>query len=200
MDISNFEKLPEDKKQTILSACILCFGTSGYEKTSIAEIAKAAGISKASVFSYFGTKQDLFMYIVQYTWGELEEVFAEGSWDYFQSLTQFIKAHFQIIEKHPGMFNFMRMVNKLVAKEALDELAELSRWHLERYERTIFARVNWGMFQEGYAKETIKNLTIWVGMSCVMELDKKMGIEKLVKETEKYFDILKKSLYKPEYI
>jgi AcrR family transcriptional regulator len=41
MDGETFENLPEGKKQAILNAGILCFGHSGYEKNSIAEIAKA---------------------------------------------------------------------------------------------------------------------------------------------------------------
>ncbi|MDL2293402.1 TetR/AcrR family transcriptional regulator [Ruminococcaceae bacterium OttesenSCG-928-D13] len=52
-----YEKLPEEKRHQILLAAFSCFGNGGYRKASIADIAKTAGISKASVFQYFGTKK-----------------------------------------------------------------------------------------------------------------------------------------------
>ena len=66
---SNFEKVLEadrmekffalsnEKQDTIRNAALACFAKYGYEKASINDIAAAAGISKASVFQYFGNKQ-----------------------------------------------------------------------------------------------------------------------------------------------
>ena len=48
--------LTEEKQATIRNAALSCFAKHGYEKASVNDIAVAAGISKASVFQYFGTK------------------------------------------------------------------------------------------------------------------------------------------------
>ena len=45
--MENFLNLPEEKQNTILDAAFAAFGANGYKKASIADIAAAAGISKA---------------------------------------------------------------------------------------------------------------------------------------------------------
>ena len=49
--MNKFLALTEEKRLTILNAALQCFGKFGYEKASINDIAVAAHISKASVFS-----------------------------------------------------------------------------------------------------------------------------------------------------
>ena len=51
------------KKKT-LEAAIILFGKKGYNGTSTLEIAKAAGVSQATVFKYFRTKEDLLISII----------------------------------------------------------------------------------------------------------------------------------------
>lgn len=66
-----FEKLPEDKRQRILTACIEEFGEYGYEKGSTDRIIKRAGISKGGLYEYITTKEELFLYVVDFTYREL---------------------------------------------------------------------------------------------------------------------------------
>ncbi|MFE0759676.1 TetR/AcrR family transcriptional regulator [Streptomyces smyrnaeus] len=45
--------------QAILDTAVRLFAEQGYEQTTIAQIAREAGISQRSLFRYFGTKEDL---------------------------------------------------------------------------------------------------------------------------------------------
>ncbi|MFE3518570.1 TetR/AcrR family transcriptional regulator [Streptomyces sp. NPDC059166] len=45
--------------QAILDTAVRLFAQQGYEQTTIAQIAREAGISQRSLFRYFGTKEDL---------------------------------------------------------------------------------------------------------------------------------------------
>ncbi len=47
------------KRKAILTAAIKLFSEYGYEQTSIAQLAREAGIGKGTVYSYFQTKQDI---------------------------------------------------------------------------------------------------------------------------------------------
>ncbi|MDT4904551.1 MAG: hypothetical protein QOF92_2500 [Pseudonocardiales bacterium] len=49
-----------DKRRLILDAAAPIFGDEGYERASVDAIAAAAGVSKPTVYSYFGGKQQLF--------------------------------------------------------------------------------------------------------------------------------------------
>jgi AcrR family transcriptional regulator len=49
-----------DKRRAILDAAAPIFGEEGYERASIDAIASAAGVSKPTIYSYFGGKEQLF--------------------------------------------------------------------------------------------------------------------------------------------
>ncbi len=60
LDLTAEGDMPPGKKKT-LEAAIILFGKKGYNGTSTLEIAKAAGVSQATVFKYFRTKEDLLI-------------------------------------------------------------------------------------------------------------------------------------------
>ncbi len=54
----------QKKKQTraaIMEAAFTLFGERGYENTSISSLAKAAGIGKGTVYSYFSSKSEILL-------------------------------------------------------------------------------------------------------------------------------------------
>ncbi|MDA8352925.1 MAG: TetR/AcrR family transcriptional regulator [Firmicutes bacterium] len=52
------------EKERILDACLAVFARHGYEKTSTAMLAEAAGISKALIFHHFKSKKKLYLSIL----------------------------------------------------------------------------------------------------------------------------------------
>jgi len=56
---AQFEELREASMKKIFDASLELFGTKGFEATSIAQIAKLAGISKGLIYNYFDSKEDL---------------------------------------------------------------------------------------------------------------------------------------------
>ncbi|MGB0893853.1 MAG: TetR/AcrR family transcriptional regulator [Parashewanella sp.] len=55
----------EQKRQSILSAAIELFCLHGFPNTSMSEIAKVADVSKQTVYSHFGSKDDLFVAAIE---------------------------------------------------------------------------------------------------------------------------------------
>jgi len=49
-----------DKRRAVLDAAGPVFGESGYERASVDAIAAAAGVSKPTIYAYFGGKEGLF--------------------------------------------------------------------------------------------------------------------------------------------
>ena len=70
-------------KQEILDAALELFSVQGFEATSIAQIAGAVGIRKASLYSHFENKQDILDTLVQEVLEQYEEhsLFARGTWE-----------------------------------------------------------------------------------------------------------------------
>lgn len=57
-------EMPNGKKK-VLKAAIQLFSKQGYDGTSTAQIAGLSGMSQATIFKYFKSKEDLLFYIIQ---------------------------------------------------------------------------------------------------------------------------------------
>ncbi len=66
-----FARISSEKRDKIIQVCIEEFGTWGYEKSSTDRIIKRAGISKGGLYEYISSKEELFLYIVEYSYTEL---------------------------------------------------------------------------------------------------------------------------------
>jgi AcrR family transcriptional regulator len=68
----------EAKREAILETAAQAFMELGYERTSMAEIAARVGGSKATLYGYFPSKEDLLMQVVAHKiGGQMEPLFAE---------------------------------------------------------------------------------------------------------------------------
>lgn len=65
MPKSTFFNLNEEKRRKIIKSAIGEFSLKGYEKGNISHIAKAAEVSKGSMYQYFKDKKDLYLYVVE---------------------------------------------------------------------------------------------------------------------------------------
>lgn len=54
-----------DTRQTIRDVALELFSTKGYEQTSLREIAERVGLTKASLYYHYASKQDLLLSIVE---------------------------------------------------------------------------------------------------------------------------------------
>jgi AcrR family transcriptional regulator len=110
--LENFNKLPEGKQQDVINAGLTCFAHDGYKKAAISEIAQAAGVSKASVFHYFGTKAALYLYLVDYTIDLWLAAFAKAqpalaSADFFERLVLSVQFKMQLMKANPAILLFI---------------------------------------------------------------------------------------------
>jgi AcrR family transcriptional regulator len=63
----------EAKRQTIMVVAKRLFAQRGYQATSIADLAREAGLPVGSVYTYFENKEDLLRCVVEEGWGEFLE-------------------------------------------------------------------------------------------------------------------------------
>lgn len=60
-----FMRISQEKRQRIVSTAVREFAALGFASANVNRIAREAGISVGSLYQYFATKDDLFMYIVE---------------------------------------------------------------------------------------------------------------------------------------
>jgi AcrR family transcriptional regulator len=66
-----FNNLSEGKKQRIINSCVEEFGEHGYDSSSLNGIIKRAGISKGGLYEYISSKEELFIFTVDYAYSSL---------------------------------------------------------------------------------------------------------------------------------
>ncbi|WP_205704954.1 TetR/AcrR family transcriptional regulator [Kineococcus indalonis] len=62
------QRIAADKRAAVLAAATTLFGAQGFARTSLAQVAAAAQVSRATLFKQFPTKDDLFDAIVDEVW------------------------------------------------------------------------------------------------------------------------------------
>lgn len=62
------ERIKTEKRNAAIDAALVAFLDRGYDRTSLVQIAKAAGISTGTLFKHFPTKAALFEAIMERSW------------------------------------------------------------------------------------------------------------------------------------
>lgn len=122
--------LTEEKKMTILNAALQCFGKFGYEKASVNDIAVAAHISKASMFQYFGSKKQLYIYLLEYCKKVIEEIFEkahlDSKTDLFDRILASSRMEMESFQNQPFTLQFITSVWEETSPEVADALVILT--------------------------------------------------------------------------
>lgn len=63
--VPRFHRRPEARAEELIDAALLVFGERGFRRTTLAEVAARAGVSKGTVYLYFASKDALFRAVVQ---------------------------------------------------------------------------------------------------------------------------------------
>ena len=105
-----FNSLSDESQKMIINGAMKCFSIHGYEKASMADIAKEAGVSKALLFHYFETKKKLFLYLWNLTAEKTRESLVtsdvEGDKDFFSAMEKGLKAKMDLARSWPWMAIF----------------------------------------------------------------------------------------------
>jgi TetR/AcrR family transcriptional regulator len=107
-----------ETRQRILDTAGRLFGERGKAAVSTTEIAKAAGINKAMIFYYFGSKDELYAAALK-KWfsdfGESLRVELSGLEPGLPTIEAFVRAHTGYLLKHPELVRLI--IRELIASD-----------------------------------------------------------------------------------
>lgn len=199
-----FEQLAEEKKLRIINAALDEFGSKGYRAASTNEIAKAAAISKGSLFHYFGSKEKLFLWLQAYAAGVLEKSLYQSrifdKENFIESLTAAAILKLKVIRTYPALktFTYKTCMDKDLAITNLDGTFSLSS-----YLDFAAARVDQNRFRSELTLEEALQVAGWVldGMTRdYFDSGLPLEDENIEVLKEKMLTMLKKLIYKEDYI
>jgi AcrR family transcriptional regulator len=204
--LEKFLVLPVKKQNKIIDAALKTFGTNGYKKSSISDIAIAAGISKAMIFHYFGTKKMLYIYLMDLcgniVMDEFNEKFDSTITDFFDRIILSTNIKISLLEKHHEILSFLGSMYF----ENDEEVKENIKTNLAKGEgvrsKIGFDGMDVSKFKDGIDPKLVLKMLVLLGEGYVSQPSSKSGIdiESLGREFDEYIKLLKSNFYKEEYL
>ena len=137
-----FEKVPQERRQSIIEAAAREFGQHGYEQASLNRILEAAELSKGSAYYYFDDKADVFFTVVMaaraaLTAGATTEIEALTARDFWKRARSEYVRQMLIFRRHRWIMDAGRaawtLPEHLRQEGPLAELFKLGRARLLRF-------------------------------------------------------------------
>ena len=101
-------------RETIIEKALLLFSSRGYEGVSVSELAESSGITKPTLYYYFGNKEGLFEAVSQSQYEGLDKVLKENAAyapnpksyydDIYRTLIKVVSAYFSFAREHEPFF------------------------------------------------------------------------------------------------
>ena len=205
--LENFSSLPLEKQNIIIDAAMICFGTNGYKKTSVSDIAAAAGISKALVFHYFGTKKALYLYLIDLcTHTIMKEIvvkFDSAVTDFFARIKLATGIEVSVMKKHPAILSFLDSVYFENDDEVKADIkAILANSESEGLRNKIaFEGIDTSKFKDDVDPKLVMKILTLLTDGYLSKMPKTgIDLDVLCEEFDEYINLFQRNFYKEKYL
>ena len=137
----------EARRLAILEAALQIFGASGYNGSSLKQVAEVVGITEAGILHHFKTKSELLLAVLEYR----DNLSTEWFNDSVQNSLAFVSDWMLLLDyntRHPGIVELYT----ILSGEATSKNHPAHSYFQERYKTvSIFVEANFkGMFKDGH--------------------------------------------------
>ncbi len=203
--MENFLSLTDDKQKTIRNAALKLFGGYGYKMASIKDIADEAGISKSMIFHYFGTKKDLYLYLVDYCSKILKGPlmhYDDLPTDYFERIKVATKKQMALLKEEPFFMVFLPTMLSEKDPDVAKELQIYREYAASFQKDYAFKGVDLSKFKDDVDPIIVLRMMVWMaeGFSKKISQDNEDSYQRYVDEFTETVELLRKNLYKEVYL
>lgn len=205
----NFEKIPAEEQERILQACVAEFARNGYRQASTNTIVREAGIPKGTLFYFFGSKKDLFLYVVEHAIRRYAERHAglagEMPADLFERLLHLGRTRFQFAAEEPELFRLLYNAFIQAPEEIQAALRERAGGYAAASAEMLTAGLDRSRFREGVSVEqaiALIQLTLDGLLNKYLDELKEMSpeealalVERITEECRGYFELIQRGIY-----
>lgn len=154
-----------DKKKKILDAAMFEFAEYGYEHASTNRMVEKAGIGKGMLFYYFGSKQELFDYVIDYAIDVLDREYVRkldyGEPDFISRYTKMAQAKLEAYTKFPLVFVLLGSLYLKGSQGDGDEAMARLKMMQESGMAKLFDNVDTALFRDDVDQEYVFKLIRW---------------------------------------
>ncbi|MEI3609914.1 TetR/AcrR family transcriptional regulator [Pseudogracilibacillus sp. SO10305] len=204
---SKFNNLKLEKQEQIINAAIKEFVQSGFDKASTNEIVKRANISKGSLFNYFNSKKDLYLYLIEYSRNiirDLNDQIDLTEEDLFNRIEKAGLEKFYVQQKHPLVFDFFASLKHEESVEVKETVKQSIAYIYNVAIKRLYQDIDYSKFRDEIDVEKAIEILNWtmfgLGEKALEQIVTFEDVddfgEYYFEEWKKYAEILKYSFYK----
>lgn len=195
----------DEKRQRIMLAAMQEF-MKGYRNARTDEIVGSAGISKGSLFHYFSTKKDLFLFLFQYSVdiiGGEYKTYRFESRDFIDNIRQLSLLARNLISKHPLVYGFLASAYFSFRELFPGELQQFQN-PVEELKQELLDRADRSLIRNDLDPEKALRTILWTVDGYSAELarlgskvaDYEPHYDRIERELTDYLELLRKVLYR----
>ncbi|MEL7565643.1 MAG: TetR/AcrR family transcriptional regulator [Dehalobacterium sp.] len=204
--MEKFFSLSIEKQNTIIDAALKVFSTNGYKKASVSDIANAAGISKAMVFHYFGSKKALYLYLIEFCgsmfMAEINEKLDTTVTDFFDRIKMTSSIEISLMKRHPAILSFLTSIYFENDKDVKGDIKAILSKGKDFKSKTALSGMDTSKFKDNIDPQLVMKMLYWIGEGYAAQSSYQTEIDydALLKEMDACLDLLKNNFYKEEFV
>jgi len=160
-------ELIKNRRQQIISHAAKLFVRGGYGTTSVQQLAESLGMSKAGLYHYIGSKDDIALLIIEssFSWGKqirgkiLKEI---NGHDAEESLSKALKISFEEADKVQDIYNFNNHIIASCPPELRKRMFESENEWEKFFESLLLKGIESGEFEPDNPRLTAENIVILI--------------------------------------
>ena len=200
--LERFFQIRAKKQKHILNAAFSVFGKQGYRKASIADIAKEAGTTKGMITYYFGSKKNLYLYLVELirisAIQAVESQLASTNKDFFEKIKIITDIQVAAIKEYPALMSFANGVYYEKDPEVVVELEQIFTAGENNF-KLLLEEGPTSPIKPGFDLQLIRKLSVWANTGFIEELCGPGGADKVDELSGQFYrciDMMKQVFYK----
>ena len=205
-----FHSLEAEKKERIINAALDEIASKGFKKASTNAIVEKAGISKGTLFYYFGSKEELFDFLCDYALefakreyvDKFEEHMKTGDFIERQKIRAELKR--QLMSAHPRVAKFYESFFIPGNAEYLKKYTETINETREIVGKSVYENIDYSLFRDDIGHGKIMGYMQWLFESYEKEITDRLvaagaesiDMENMFREFNEFLNDLRKMFYK----
>ncbi|MBP1046647.1 TetR/AcrR family transcriptional regulator [Enterococcus sp. BWM-S5] len=203
----NLSKLDEERRQALLNSALKEFAVKGYDDASTNTIAKNACISKALMFHYVHSKEELFLFLMDYCQEAIDREYLSKmdftEKDIFKKLRQSYLLQINLLKKNPWILDFNNLSDLTKSEQVNKSMKEKANQKEAICFETLFHAIDETKFKEILNIDSCKQLIFWGNIGFTNQLIedmrsleyKEVDYHGIIRKIDNYFADLMEVFY-----
>lgn len=204
-EFNHFLNLPKDKQNKIINSAMMVFSKYDYKKASVNDIAKAADISKAMIFHYFGSKKQLYLFLLESSINNFMNIVEKGlsknESDFFERIKQSSIIKLKLSKQHPYSMGFFTKAYTETDVDVTKEVKQIFVLQKKFGAEFVLNEIDKQKFKEGVSPELVLKILMrflegYINSLANFEKD----LDLVINEFYQCVDLMKNNFYKKEFL